>query len=268
MISTPRPAASEEFTREGAVCREKFHDALTEQLAKVPFGKERISDCFTGYELWREERFKSVFAPPGARVKCGYCERFRDLKGELHVDHHRPKSAVSEWTEAPQEVALTRPPTRRVSLGYWWLAWHWPNLLLACWTCNAWWKRDLFPLSAPPDRRPLLLHPYDAFSTRDHFRWDDKGYIAGVSEQGRATICTCGLNRSELVAARLGVYRVVTETTDRLIDALRHGSPQERERCEKRLWHLGAREGEFTGMVRWVIEEQLGVATEDFFDVP
>lgn len=267
MISTRRPEAPTAFVREGAALRDAFNDELPGRLTGVPRGDERIAAFFERRELWADARFKPSFARSEVPSKCGYCERFRDLEGELHVDHYRPKAAVFAWETTPTEVLDSPPPTRREHLGYWWRAWSWPNLVLACWTCNARWKRNLFPTDAR-EGRALLLNPYEPFATRAHFAWDVTGHVTGRSTEGAATIRVCGLNRSRLVSARRGVYRNTLDATCALIEAHRHGTFQERDRCEQHLRRLGGRDREFTGMVRWVIEEHLGVAPEDFFDDP
>src|SRR5262245_42295217 len=93
--------------------------------------------------------------------KCAYCERRVD-RIESDVDQFRPKSL------------------------YWWLAYDWSNLLIACRTCNVT-KREHFPIVGDrvigPDgdllsERPVLLNPCE----------DDVGlyfrYIIDEASQG------------------------------------------------------------------------------------
>lgn len=63
--------------------------------------------------------------------KCCYCERKRDIKLERDVEHYRPKKNV-------KDVAGSN--------GYWWLAYDWENILIACKTCNSIYKGTKFPL--------------------------------------------------------------------------------------------------------------------------
>jgi hypothetical protein len=98
--------------------------------------------------------------------------------------------------------------------GYFWLAYVWENLFLACQLCNQTFKRNLFPLADPATRAtshlddlaaetPLLLHPGD----------DEPGAFIGFRDEvafpiddhprGRATIEVVGLNREEMVEHRL-----------------------------------------------------------------
>lgn len=68
--------------------------------------------------------------------KCAYCEiRIESEYGA--VDHYRPKGGVRQT-----RAALPTTP------GYFWLAYAWDNLLVACSRCNTS-KSDLFPLVDP-----------------------------------------------------------------------------------------------------------------------
>jgi len=55
--------------------------------------------------------------------KCWYCESI-EVRSDKHVDHFRPKSAVSE------EGCADHP-------GYWWLAFDWRNYRYSCTYCNS-----------------------------------------------------------------------------------------------------------------------------------
>lgn len=259
-----RAGVPDGFEDAAARAKERFNTLLQERLAGVGLGEERISLLFKNFELWSEARYKTHFACGRTQLRCAWCERFRDERGELHMDHRYPKSAVSRWKVDPPEVCDVPPEVERVGLGFWWMAWRWDNLLLACWTCNAAWKRDLFPFDA--NAAPLLLHPHEPFATRDHFRWNATGHVESVSPRGHATIVTCGLNRRNLVSARRGIYADAAAALDRLIDARRHGTPADAEVQERRLALLESRE--FPSMVRWLVEDRLGVDAEDFFGAP
>ena len=89
--------------------------------------------------------------------KCCFCERKIGVGGD--VEHFRPKAAVRQSRNTP----LLRP-------GYYWLAYDWDNLLLACSECNQRHKKNLFPLLNPTTRarshndavtaeESLFLHP-------------------------------------------------------------------------------------------------------------
>ena len=104
--------------------------------------------------LWSDSDVKS-FLYESQHGKCCYCERIRDQK-ELDVEHFRPKSQVKEAANHP---------------GYWWLAYNWKNLLLACKMCNQK-KSSKFPLKDEKKRsygendnikveEPILINPLE-----------------------------------------------------------------------------------------------------------
>ncbi|MFT8783588.1 hypothetical protein [Acetobacter syzygii] len=73
--------------------------------------------------------------------KCCYCEvTIEDPYQEQDVEHWRPKGAVTD----------TGSPT--LYPGYFWLAYDWDNLFLACNVCNRLNKRSKFPLAAGSTR--------------------------------------------------------------------------------------------------------------------
>lgn len=164
--------------------------------------------------LWQS--FKNEFLIPLGR--CAYCEG-RYTAGEFgDAEHYRPKGEV---TQARQKV--------KDHPGYYWLAYEWHNLLLACKKCNSKHpdrdnstpkkkvshegKLCEFPVvgerlhkpSADPSQwidellteRPLLLNPYFD-RAEDHFEARLDGWIYQKSERGRITIDVCDLNRREL----------------------------------------------------------------------
>lgn len=86
---------------------------------------------------------------------CCYCELTIRRKG-TPIEHYRPKEKALRGRGRPTH-------------GYWWLAWDWENLLLACSGCNGT-KLHRFPLSRrsgvlrqgakPPGvERPLIIDP-------------------------------------------------------------------------------------------------------------
>lgn len=134
--------------------------------------------------------------------KCAYCEvKVHDNPGT--IDHFRPSGEVKQ-VDGEQRL---RP-------GYYWLAYEWENLLLACVNCNQYSKRTLFPLARPELRarsihddlsreEPLLINPAD----------DDPGAFVRFREEmieaidgnvrGRETIRVLKLNdRPNLVEDR------------------------------------------------------------------
>jgi hypothetical protein len=117
---------------------------------------------------------------------------------------------------------IDRQVTAMWATGYWWRAYEWENLLVACQVCNQIWKQAVFPartrsrrrhrVAPKPSRKeiPLLLNPYDLIDVRAHISFSSLGQPIGLSEEGRNTIATCGLFRPTLATARLRIYKQVT----------------------------------------------------------
>jgi hypothetical protein len=102
----------------------------------------------------------------------------------------------------------------------------------------------------------LLLDPMSAFRTADHFSWTPLGIMNAESEQGAATIITCGLNREALVALRARTTRSVLGEIGRLQRALH--TPETIARHLRSLRELCAPASEFAGMNRWWVENKIG----------
>lgn len=135
--------------------------------------------------------------------KCCYCERRRDISYDRDVEHYRPKKGVDGVKHK----------------GYWWLAYNWDNLLIACPTCNRKYKKNFFPLIDEKKRvykegdilleepyifNPAIENPEPHFS----YHYDKAGgkwyatilHVQGDAAAARATetIRLLGLNRDEL----------------------------------------------------------------------
>jgi len=137
--------------------------------------------------------------------KCAYCETQKDI---LHVEHFRPKKAVDD--EEDRNIERIRPDgTSKRHPGYYWLAYDWQNLLLACDDCNGGYKRNRFPLEDESTRawsstddlsaeRPLLVNPL-VEDPAEHLSLDvETGILVGHTDRGRKTIEVLGLNREPL----------------------------------------------------------------------
>jgi uncharacterized protein (TIGR02646 family) len=133
--------------------------------------------------------------------KCAYCETSVDIAAKPDTAHFRPRT-----TAVDLDGTTTKP-------GYWWLAYAWSNVYVACQQCNRN-KGNRFPVSGPrartPDddlsaERPLLLDPC-ADAPDEHLLFDAAGAVASRSDadpdRGAFTIDCLGLNRTSLVEAR------------------------------------------------------------------
>lgn len=142
--------------------------------------------------------------------KCCFCERFIGEDGD--VEHFRPKAAVCQGEGLPQETP-----------GYYWLAYDWNNLLLACKICNQRYKKNFFPLVHPSHRakshhddiaqeEPLLIHPAEQ-NPQDSLAFRrELAYAIDGNPCGAATIKMLGLNtQATLVEQRRSHLALLTQ---------------------------------------------------------
>jgi 5-methylcytosine-specific restriction endonuclease McrA len=178
--------------------------------------------------------------------KCMYCE-FKGTAADYYAaEHYRPKSEV---TEERSRIAHD---------GYYWLAYEWQNILLACTKCNSSHpdgergshpgKATEFPISKSripgpgpdPDKwiddlvveEPLLLHPYFD-KAEDHFKNGKFGALEGTTIRGKATIKVCDLNRPALREARERAHKEILTKIAKALDCHSDGrSPADLWYCE------------------------------------
>ena len=135
--------------------------------------------------------------------KCCFCESEVTAVAHGDVEHFRPKGG---WDQE-DGAGLQKP-------GYYWLAYDWTNLYLACQICNQSFKRNLSPLADPSARarrhtdnvtaeRPLLIDP-GAEDPEAVIGWRGEVPVPrGGDARGAATIRITGLDRPILNDARL-----------------------------------------------------------------
>ena len=147
--------------------------------------------------------------------KCCYCESKITTSAYLHVEHFRPKAAFRQGHAGKDEIP-----------GYYWLAYCWRNLLLACFDCNSTYKGAIFPLANPTRRarshnddisreRRLFVNPAEE-NPRRHIRFQADLPVART-RKGRHTIEGLGLRRPNLTETRLEWFNIV----HRLIDMVK-----------------------------------------------
>jgi uncharacterized protein (TIGR02646 family) len=153
---------------------------------------------------------------------CAYCESSK-RQYPLSVEHFRPK------TEACSLEGETSPDW------YWWLAYEWENLYLACELCN-YNKKTLFPVVGKRanvgakgeelrKEKNVLIDPC-VDEPAEHLRFLENGLVESISlknaetrhkyknlDRGAITIEVLGLNRAKLVEAR---SRALNEVRNRL----------------------------------------------------
>lgn len=155
---------------------------------------------FQKREYFSERQVKNLLVNMHSS-KCCYCEK-KLWPSYLHVEHFRPRNGVRQTLDQKNDELP----------GYYWLAYHWENLLLACLDCNSKFKRTFFPLVNPAERarshhddigkeNPLFVDPVGE-DPRIHIQFDGDLPV-GITEQGRVTIDGIGLRRTELTEDRL-----------------------------------------------------------------
>lgn len=170
----------------------------------------------TNQKLWSE--FKAIFLSKLFNDKCAYCEGDYSSGYPAQVEHFRPKAGVTDGRNM-----IDHP-------GYFWLAYEWENLILACGHCNSWHpsnkdgkeinhegKLNEFRIRGPrvtepsddqskwqqelKAEQPLLLNPYFE-DPNIHIVFNENGTLDGITDEGKETIEVCDLNRIKLIEAR------------------------------------------------------------------
>src|SRR6478672_145109 len=186
---------------------------------RVQLAKKRLEENFA--QESRQERLKfdsSILFPIKGDLlklcngKCAYCESKLGVISDGDIENFRPKSGARGFS--PSEYAPTH---------YWWLAFEWENLLIACQLCNQKYKRDYFPLENESFRsrigatgdellseQALLIDP-SLEDPAKHIEFDESGYARELSKKGKVTIEVLRLNRIELVERRLNSVRLLND---------------------------------------------------------
>jgi hypothetical protein len=182
--------------------------------------------------------------------KCGYCESLITANQPGDVEHFRPKGRVKDQ--------YGKIVTRKFKNGkelphfaYFWLAYERTNLFPACSACNRptklsgnkFGKWDMFPVrgfraTSPGEEdqeEPLLLNPWTLDDTEKHFKFDETGIVAGLTEEARMCIKILGLNREGLVDSRREVYETAHAIQFTLIEAIKHKAIASRDNEKKKI---------------------------------
>ncbi len=160
---------------------------------------DRRNEIIDAKEFIKEDKYRNRYKQTDLKTtveehyknKCAYCEQYSE---RWDVEHYRPVSK------------------------YYWLAYSWDNLILACPTCNQDYKNDNFDLINPPkisydpkdlptihtlcekynqQEQPKLFHP-EFDEPENYLEFSLKGGISSTDLRGKYTIKTCGLDRKKL----------------------------------------------------------------------
>lgn len=194
--------------------------------------------------------------------KCFLCESKISAIEYGDVEHFRPKKAYQQNADDD----LNYP-------GYYWLAYDWENLFLSCQICNQQFKKNLFPLELPEERKDISHH----YSWRNEktlfinpanenpeifisFRVDE---IIGVvpfainnNPKGKTTIKGTGIDRLSLCEKRMSflkplltIYKLATKN---------HPQPESdeaKELLQLAIEDLTKDSAEFAGMFRSIVKD-------------
>lgn len=215
MIALSRPGVPQKLARDGA--------AETQGLIDAHARGEEVAPKSS---LYGHAAVKSALVAMH-HGKCAYCEvQLAQQHGD--VEHYRPKKAWKSSRGGP----VTTP-------GYFWLAYEWDNLLLACEVCNQSFKGNLFPLEDEATRAdhvmrdtsgevPLLIDP-SAVDPGDHFEFDQWDIAPKHgSPKGQVTIEVCGLDSQSLGELRRDHF----ENVRRVLNLTHTARPGSSERAE------------------------------------
>ena len=188
------------------------------------------------YKAMKKALFK------GFNYKCAYCED-NLLSQPGDVEHFRPKLGVTDENDKP---VLWSPRSKKLHPGYFWLAYHWENLLPSCNDCNRphrasdgsyVGKGTRFPVLSSSKlktgraikpkqerlERPVFIHPVKE-NPLTHFVLDGPtGIIGGKTKRGRECIRMLDLNRDRLPEERRDIYLSTISNLDYAIRAKREG---------------------------------------------
>ncbi|MFP2959844.1 hypothetical protein ACLEPN_18925 [Myxococcus sp. 1LA] len=200
----------------------KKHQNKTEVRSSKKKGQSKSSHVIYITSAYREDGVK-VALVDSHFGKCAYCETYILHTSHGDVEHFRPKSEYSG------------DPGEETARGYFWLAYDWNNLFLACPICNETFKHTYFALMpeveglldgsdrmSPGDsvdgttEKPVLIDPerenpralleFDPFTTQLRAIESLDGvpsttFAVDAARAGK-NILHLGLNRGDLVAAR------------------------------------------------------------------
>jgi hypothetical protein len=210
----------------------------------------------------QRDRFLEAF-----HWKCAYCE-LKIVPGQRKgdVEHFRPKGRVMGGDGKQVFSAADKHP------GYFWLAYHWQNLLPSCLACNrpgedpqgfASGKWDRFPVEngywAKTWRdivreKPVLLNPWKD-DPDEHLVFDDPtGVIGYKTDRGRISIDVLGLNRDGLPEARRKAYKTAVLAFRRLNEAYAREDDDEAVEIEKEFDAIWSGEAEFSAAASAALE--------------
>jgi hypothetical protein len=182
--------------------------------------------CNFKEEIWKD--LKNWLLENFFCGKCAYCEA-KEVRSPYDAEHFRPKAKVSichsiNISTKKRNLSVIKILDEANGMegefsshpGYFWLAYHWKNILPSCKSCNsARGKNSQFPVAKTHvfdllepeelDRKevPLLLNPY-IDNPQEHIIFGEFGVVAAVEEsiKGHISIEVYDLDDERLRIAR------------------------------------------------------------------
>lgn len=235
------------LTTDGAVETRKLCDAYERERAAYRDGAKTFEFQSA---IYAHETVKETLRS-AQHGKCAFCESPITHVQYGDVEHFRPKKGFLRGGR------LMRP-------GYYWLAYDWDNLLLACQICNQRHKRNAFPLlrgslrarshlGSVTKEKPVFIHPAHEDPATDIGFRDHVPYARNGSVRGRRTIRGIGLKRRELMEVRERHLQIIRALRD-LVRICQPGP--ERARAQALLQSAVQDDAPFAAMVRAFLRQR------------
>ena len=229
--------------------REECDIARNKLVSCVENGKKpKITDLYKDQRM--QKTYKSDQAP--FYGKCAYCESAVRTNQPGDIEHWRPKNRITDASDKLVKIE-TEDGKTCTHPGYYWLAYEWRNLLLACAACNRTTvktfgqrigKGTRFPVTGfrakkmgeESNERPLLINPVMEDPTT-HMEVDSNtGVMIPKTYRGETCIEIFGLNiRTALVKARLDYIKRTKTLIKSSLILIKLGEPHEKEEAMREL---------------------------------
>ncbi len=243
-IDFPEPTSTEwqKWREECDIARDKL-------VSRIENGKKpKITN------LYKDSRMQKIYKSGQAPFygKCAYCESAVRANQPGDIDHWRPKNRVTSASDKLVKIK-TKNGTMCPHPGYYWLAYEWRNLLLACTACNRatvktfgqpTGKGSQFPvrgfrakkMGEESKERPVLVNPV-MDDPAVHMEVDSEtGVMIAKTDRGETCIDIFGLNiREALPRERLDYIETTRLAINSLLVQIRLGEPNEKKDAMRKL---------------------------------
>jgi uncharacterized protein (TIGR02646 family) len=190
MIKITKDVAPEKLIKNGSAQTKIDLEEYSNNKAKYDSGAlkfEALSSIYNSDTV--RETLETI-----QKNKCCYCET-KSTRSNSDVEHFRPKAAYSSDFKG-----------KSMYPGYFWMAYDWDNLFLACQVCNQIFKNDFFPVEDEKTRaqlnafnieneNSLFVHPSKDEPENEIEYRESRPF--GKTEKGKKTIAYLGFGSLE-----------------------------------------------------------------------